>query len=309
MSELFDGVKLATAETDWLTAITDSDLDSQHLRTISNRWLGRSLKIRPWAMRGYHGQSGNDLEGYTGGVAYGEKLGDKDVSSILQAWGDVSIRVGNELLELHHFHVSRMDYAVTVLFSEKLPPVSAWDLGSNTLPSCKVVRIVPEGDEGGTLYVGSRGSDKFGRIYDKGAQLGTVPPKLYWRWEVEFKGQCARQAFSNYSECQDPGARRQLVASEVRAFFHDHEIPTPIIRDVSWDRPMIRYATRVRCSNTTIQWLQQQVQPALRNLQGAGRLGDALDALGILGGSLTPPESEMNRLNQWCQFDFLKELE
>lgn len=309
MNEWFEGVKLATADTDWLTAITDSDLDSQHLRIISRCWLGRARKVKRWAMRGYHGRSGNDLEGYTGGVAYGEKLDDRDVCSILQAWGDVAIRVSNELLALHHFHISRMDYAVTVLFANGIPSVKDWIIAGADVPSRRVVRVIPDGNEGGTLYVGSRGSDKFGRIYDKGAQLGTIPGRLYWRWEVEYKGECARAAFANYSECQGPEKRRQLVAGEVTGFFREQGVPTPLIQDVSWDRTMIRYATRVRCSNTTIQWLQQQVQPALRNLQGAGRLGDALDALGILGGSLTPPESEINRLDQWAQFDFLRELE
>jgi DNA relaxase NicK len=173
----------------------------------------------------------------------------------------------------------------------------------------RVTRIVPNDDGGGTLYVGTRGSDVFGRVYDKGAQLGTFPERIYWRWEVEYKRDHARQAYANWSESVNSPNAYQAIAREVGTWYAEHGIPIPTVLRTEWKRPVIRYATRVRSSDTTIEWLYQQVNPALRKLGAAGRLSDAVEALGIWDNQLVMTESELQRLAQWEQTDFLAELQ
>lgn len=41
--------------------------------------------------------------------------------------------------------------------------------------------------DGVTLYIGSRSSDRFIRIYDKTAESNGVWPERSWRWEIEYK--------------------------------------------------------------------------------------------------------------------------
>lgn len=309
MTDIFPDVDAVEAESDWLTALTENEMDGAALRAVGERYLALAERVRAWHMRGYHGRQGSDLRGLTGGIAYGEKLSNSDPSFILQSWGQASARIGKSLLAYHHMRVSRMDYAVTVLFSKELPPVKLWPIGDESDLKWNVTRIVPSGSAGGTLYVGSRGSDMFGRVYDKGAQLGTVPERLYWRWEIEYKGECAKRAFASYTECVDPAEASRFIASEVSSWYQEHGIPIPTLRDAVMGRPVIRYATRVRVSETTIKWLHQQVAPALRKLDYDGRLDDALDALGLFGGQTFMPFSETNSMNIWEQTTFLRELQ
>jgi hypothetical protein len=46
--------------------------------------------------------------------------------------------------------------------------------------------------EGQTLYINSRSSDNFCRIYDKGVEAKWCPSGLMWRYEVEFKRKVAK---------------------------------------------------------------------------------------------------------------------
>jgi len=305
---MFPDYNSLEADTDWVTALTENELDGAALRAISERYFALAEIIKPWRMRGYHGRQGRDLQGYGGGIAYGENLAGVQVSFILQSWGEVCRQVARSILAYHHMRVSRMDYAVTVLFARELPPVAEWPLEEWRAQKWRVTRIVPSDGGGGTLYVGSRGSDVFGRVYDKGKQLGTIPDRTYWRWEVEWKGHHAKQAFANYMTYEDRVEAARFVAGQVGGYYQEHGVPFPPVRDCTLDRPVIRYATRVKSSETTIKWLHQQVSPALRTLDCAGLLADALDALGVYGDNLWMPPNEVKDLGGWEQSTFLQEL-
>ena len=309
MRDIFSSAESIEAGSDWLTVLTENEIDAAALRSIAEHYLGLAELVRPWSMRKYHGRCGRDLRGVLGGVAYGEDLGSERVSALLQAWGQVSQRVGRSVMAYHHMRISRMDYAVTVLFDKELPPIKDWPIDEDRGNRWRTTRIVPSDGGGGTLYVGNRGSDIFGRVYDKGKQLGTVPDRLYWRWEVEYKGSCAKQAFANYAEWSESSRASTLIAREVCSWYREHGVPIPDLDKVQIGRPVIRYATRVRCSQTTIKWLHQQVAPALHNLEGVGRLGDALDALGLANGQTFMPYSEFDCMGLWEQTDFLKLLQ
>lgn len=309
MSDFFTGHSSAEAESDWITAITENEIDGAALRAISERYIGLAERVRAWHMRGYHGRQGNDLQNVGGGVAYGERLDSEYPSFLLQAWGEVCRQVARSVLAYHHMRITRMDYAVSILFGQELARIKDWPLDMPDSAKWRVTRIVPEGGGGGTLYVGSRGSDKFGRVYDKGTQLGTMPERIYWRWEVEYKGQSAKQAFASYMHSEDREETARFIAQEVGGWFKEHGIPFPTLRDCTLGKPIIRYGTRVKCSETTIKWLHQQVAPALRTLDAGGHLADALDALGLYGTDVWLPRSEMTGCGNWGQYDFLKELE
>lgn len=65
---------------------------------------------------------------------------------------------------------------------------------------------------GNTIYVGSRQSEKFIRIYDKAAQVG-VPQGLWKRYELETKGMVARALASKLMERRSWGGAFDSIAT------------------------------------------------------------------------------------------------
>jgi len=305
----FPAVENKDAGLDWVTCVTENDASGAMLCRIAETFIGLADRVKPWRMRGYNGRVGFDLHGYTGGVAYGENYTRQENSYLAQAWGSVCEVLARKVIASNHVRISRLDYAVTVLFAEQLPPIGRWDINTDIANGYRLTRIVPNDEGGGTLYVGARGSDVFGRVYDKGAQLGTFPERFYWRWEVEYKRDHAQQAYANWTEHVNSPHAYQAIAHEVTSWYTDHGIPIPILSFTGWKRPLIRYATRVRSDDTTVEWLHQQVNPALRKLHLSGRLAEALEALGVWDNGLMPSESELRRLAQWEQTDFLGTLQ
>jgi hypothetical protein len=305
----FPTIESSDAGLDWVTCVTEDDRSGEMLRRIAEQFIGLAEKVKAWRMRGYNGRCGYDLRGYTGGLAYGENYTQQAISYLAQAWGSVSTALARQVVASNHVRVSRLDYAVTVLFAQQLPPIGKWDINSEIANSYRLTRIVPNDDGGGTLYVGARGSDVFGRVYDKGAQLGSFPERIFWRWEVEYKRDHAKQAYANWSENVNDRNAYEAIAHEVSGWYTEHGIPIPLITEATYRRPVIRYATRVRTSDTTVEWMYQQVNPALRKMEMSGRLADALDALGVWDNQLVMTESELRRLAQWEQTDFLASLE
>jgi hypothetical protein len=83
-------------------------------------------------------------------------------------------------------------------------------------------------------------------------------------------------------------SRAEWIEDAVHEWFASRNIPPPERGRVPLQYPMIRYGSRVTTDQTTIKWLSQQVQPAVRRLEKAGRLKEALDALGVDAGCLMP---------------------
>jgi hypothetical protein len=68
--------------------------------------------------------------------------------------------------------------------------------------------------DGRTLYLGSRSSDRFIRIYDKTAESKGVYPERSWRWEVEYKKPRAGMVAARFLRAgSTPTAVLDIVAS------------------------------------------------------------------------------------------------
>ena len=94
-------------------------------------------------------------------------------------------------------NTSRIDVAVD---SELKPPVAALAVQlyrqmrrHRTTPGRTAKRTLWTSTDGGaTVYVGSRVSENYGRVYDKGQETGTAPAGVWWRWEIELKGETSK---------------------------------------------------------------------------------------------------------------------
>ena len=110
---------------------------------------------------------------------------------------------------------------------------------------------------GNTVYVGSRQSEKFIRIYDKGAQQG-AEQVLWYRYELETKGMVARAVATLLCANTQWNAAFTTIATamvnlrtnrDYQAFFADKETPNGI--------PKLEKKTDREA------WIKTQVMPAV----------------------------------------------
>lgn len=263
---------------DWLTVTTENAASSRYLRGVSEKYMGLNHERRPWHFLAYVGRTWHDPAG-TGGVAFGERLaGD---SAIMQVWGELSNTIG-QVLHLEHGRVTRCDLQVTVLHSQ--PTESIRDmLGTLDGTSHKYLALIPVGPEGGTLYIGARGSDMFARMYDKGVQLGGgIPARTLWRYEVEYKRKCAADAaLGVWAVGISSADRRDFILRNVEHYFREHGVPTPFVAGSENHHSVVRYGTRQQDAQKTLLWLSQQVQPAILRLAYGGHAEAVAEALGL----------------------------
>jgi DNA relaxase NicK len=128
---------------------------------------------------------------------------------------------------------------------------------------------------GSTCYLGSRQSQFYGRLYDKGAQEGMEPGWL-WRYEVECKKPAAESVVNRLLETE---AVSDWVSSYVAQFFD--------LRGVSplWHASNIEHAIEIEAKVTSneqsLQWLRTQVRPTVGRLCVAGLEAEVREALGL----------------------------
>lgn len=193
---------------------------------------------------------------------------------------------------------SRFDLQVTYQFDEPRPnyghEMRLAARAVNDLRPTKQkrkIRYVGEDEGGYTLYVGSRGSNHFCRLYDKGAE---TQEELYinsWRFEAELHGNAATQA-AQYVWSGSKGQAR-IAASTCWRYFNDRGILPPWTKEDEDNavQPQTQPQTDIE---RKLHWLETQVRPTITKLLEI-LPRDILDkALGI-GGSTEelPPESSM----------------
>lgn len=299
------------ADVDWLSVTAIGESACAKLETVSQHYMGAAPRVYNWQCAGYRGKKGVELPPSLGGggIAYGLRLRDDTLSGLLQCWGGVCRKVEHHIGELEEFRWTRVDLAVTVLFKSPIEGVQDWRCLTDDTKRRLLTRITKDNGEGGTLYVGRRGSETFGRVYDKGAQLGTFPLRQYWRWEVENLGQHARQLATALMVSETSADRCAFISGVVGQFFNDAGIPIPSLGVPRAPYPVIQYATRVQSDAITIRWLREQVSPALRRVNGNGKLPEALSALGLEGVDLVRLEDDAVKDGAEYQMCFLDRLQ
>src|SRR3989304_5697268 len=187
-------IDTVTSSVDYLT-ITVSNSDKSVLLMQEAQRLKVDLeecgwKVRKWGMQGYGGYS-------ISGLRWGMRT---DGCIMMLSGQDAAINWLPALALAQN--VTRLDLAVTVSLADPITDVAkrayAWVLTDpHSCPGKKRKYSYVENSSGGqTVYIGSRASDQFGRLYDKGcesARDACAPPGLLWRYEVEFKAYRAKK--------------------------------------------------------------------------------------------------------------------
>jgi len=121
--------------------------------------------------------------------------------------------------------------------------------------------LLQNSEGGSTLYVGSRQSMRYGRIYDKGVEQKEAAPGTLWRFELEIKDDLADQAISMLYGSSEPDRQ---IAGILGDFFVDRGIP------VFWTVPPMDERFRIpritQDDAGSLRWLRGPVASVVERL-------------------------------------------
>lgn len=270
---------------DWLTVTCHKPERRLPFVNLSRELLKLSESqgglARPWHWKRYRGA-------HAGGVTWGTR----DDSDILQLSGPYADE-WFDTVWTNADNCTRVDLAVTVkigdgigelLRSHEAEAIEA-KRAKGTGPNVSLI-----GSEGvpATLYLGTRVSDLFARIYDKGLESGEGDYSGYLRYELEIKGDPALSACTWLHSAGDRPSR-------IRNALFQHLTRRGIQPRFSCVGEPVRIkAVRPRSDTTTrLAWLSSTVRPTTQALIAKGLWREVFDAL-----ELPRSLSEQLRLGQ-----------
>ena len=129
---------------------------------------------------------------------------------------------------------------------------------------------------GASFTLGSRSSEKYGRIYDKFAETGSPYQPGTWRWEVEYKGETSLALATTLFSEKD---RSETVGRLTMAHFAEKGISIPFAASGGpWSFKKV--AEKIDAERR-LAWLENQVKPSVRQLVFEVGEKTVLDALGL----------------------------
>jgi hypothetical protein len=262
-----------TGSVDWLTTTCRDDKTGYAwydvFKTVASKSDPDGITHKPWNKYGYEGvKQGSASWAYHTEYGYLLIVSGSPANDV---WHKVSPSAKN---------VTRMDLAVTCFFDGYKEDVALKHYSSRPDNDQRVYSMVNNSRGGQTLYVGSRQSNQFGRVYDKGAQLGKSASEM-WRYEVQInKPKALPVAKHLYESFGNDIARWGGVQEYVWRWFDDRGV-RPVFRPRIETKNMTleKQLTVKTSTDRTLNWLANQVEPSVRKLIEAGLGERVLDAL------------------------------
>lgn len=262
-----------SADIDWITLTAKTNGLSDGLWRVGERFLCDNERVGYVPTRW-------QANGYRGWCSEGVRLGARSEGCIVSLSG---LKCGENWHEAFTTaeHCSRLDLAVDVYLDPEMPTLTRDCYESllhvppgNGRPAKRT--LIVNSDGGSTLYIGSRTSDRFARLYDKGIEQKTHPAGKWWRLELEIKGNSSHPAAEQLAAAEIHNA---VCLATVADYFQQRAgviIPHA-------DTLAVRYCQR---APTTIErrllWLSHQVRGTVLELTREVGRRRVLDALGIL---------------------------
>jgi len=220
------------SQVDWLSVSQHGRDDAHSLAALAAE-LGKEEtrkgnKLRKWRLMGYEGN-------HVGAVEWGMR---DDSSCLVRLIGDVADRRLTDVLSLAGI-VTRLDLAVTWRGEPANPHVGRNAYSEAMVRYKEKARAarpsrIENGDGGSTVYLGSRESEYFLRIYDKGHEAieknDTAGIERYrdcWRFELEAKGPLSIRLAKRVNTTSD---RPVYVQQYLHDYLSDHGITPPFMR-------------------------------------------------------------------------------
>lgn len=260
----------ADAGVDWLTCTQIRAGGTAALQEEVRRVVFREVEAgndrRTWKGQGYYGERAG---GASWGVREDTYLAVLTSDCARDNWQSVSRWATN---------CSRIDLQVTLLLGK--PDIFLFDqLEAHflALPARRGrvpdICRVRDNKGGNTIYIGSRTSDKYLRIYDKGVEGKTNVPGELIRFEVEYKRGLAKQCLTWLSAEQSPtlSIAQKTVAAFKPLLVEFGGSPLTIVE--------VARAERIPDNKRRLAYLSKCVRPLIDRLRESG-LGD--EAMKIL---------------------------
>ncbi len=262
------------ASVDWITLTTRDDVigmawqEIYHIDRVLARENKQITEEKRWAIMSYEGV------GFPGSirVGYSKQLGWIVIASSGAAvlWKQL---VGPDR------RVTRIDLAVTQSLGFNIPDVPRryYEILTSDDKSARNYALIQNTKKGQTLYVGSRRSEKFGRLYDKGVEEKSAPAGLKYRWEVEYKKPTSGEVAKALDAVRE--AEAEHITGMVFDFFQNRGVAPLFGRDGG----MVTLQTQARITSLDrkLNWIRSQVRPSVRQLIMAGRSRDLFQAMGV----------------------------
>lgn len=279
------GLDEQTAALDWLTVTASDETYQQLLADESTRIMSmlkeQGFVQRPWAFKGY--------EGWT---CSGFRYGTRDDGTIVMMSGDIADLNWPVMLSWCN-NVTRLDLQVTLTLSSPFEDLAAYYYGLLTIDGTtkekqpRKLSIVHNNEGGQTFYLGSRASDQYGRVYDKGRESDEaldVPKGKIWRYEVEFKQYRAKRVAQQLLEQakEDKAPIRDHIAATVYKWYLSRGCAPIWNSDEDYAFAM-DISAKVSDDDVTLHWFATQVAPSVQRLMKAGKGDRVLHSLGLVG--------------------------
>lgn len=170
-----------------------------------------------------------------------------------------------------YWKVSRIDFQITIPLPEWYKSRAFVDsLRNDVWPWRSRTVTLVDGNGDDTVYIGSRQSERFIRVYVKDAD--------YLRFEVEFKGKLAEKAFERYSGAPTIAAAGIIAGELVK--LPKHPVQREFREVISLANTIdIQNAKPVTTPSKTFKWFTKQVLPALKKLVNDHDVGDRTRAI------------------------------
>lgn len=130
---------------------------------------------------------------------------------------------------------------------------------------------------GDTLYVGSRNSQYFGRLYDKGLQSQDLHYANAWRWEVEFHKPAALSILQVMAKQE---VLEDFILTQVKTWFEDRYVKCPFAPNDPQSTVEIPRRKKT-ADEQSLEWLDTGVKKTVMKLAKKGKIKDVLKALGL----------------------------
>lgn len=227
---------------------------------------------KPWTWQGYRGLKCGQVE-----------VGERFDSTIVRLSGKAAHDWLADKLPIGH-NVTRLDIAYTVWgVSEQSPQIALHSVETEQYRKSLQfrpykVRLIDGKGDGDTLYIGSRSSEIWVRIYDKERSPNTTPDyKEALRYEIELKSEAATQAVDRITRNGYSAASCLAVLAGVL----DRRGVVPLgTRDLQ--RPVFPPSSLpVSSLESTLSWLSVQVKPTVMRLMREGYELEVLEAMGL----------------------------
>lgn len=258
---------------DWITATAKGPESRRRLALLGKRVLDSETRAgnerKPWGMSGYDGLK-------SGGCQVGER-GD---STIIRLSSGVAWENWLKVYQAAD-SFSRLDLQVTARMDQEPKRVIAAAYRhslqfSRSHGGSPTVSVLKCSNGTATMYLGRRQSERFARVYDKGAESSLDEYQACVRWELELKGDLCLPALRAIAASRRP---MFTMASIVVTHFRDRGCHLP----ESWATDRALSAPRKRTEvERRLSWIQSQVRPTVEYLVSIGQRGKVLRALGLL---------------------------